>query len=258
MIWQTASKDRDGLFAAWATSVDVCVISIGRGPRAISALVIHAVLLAAIFSTMLFDAAPASAAMLRCASHQLAAAERQAVFERARRALPRDGGTLTLHWACWNEDFAIAWFQTATVTDPDGLLGWWSVRCDRKRRLWSCGLAERERRVEVSIESDGQRTTVVGALPDEMSAARARAIITTTATLAMKADMPLAACEEYGDEATRWRASRLNPPAPDLDDPAADVQLAKTGPVVDYGNSLRFRFDHDDQALCWEELIIVD
>jgi hypothetical protein len=50
----------------------------------------------------------------------------------------------------------------------------------------------------------------------------------------------------------------LNPPAPDLDDPAGDVQLTKTGTIVDYGNSLRFRFDHDDQALCWEELVIVD
>jgi hypothetical protein len=193
------------------------VISIGGRPRAISALVIHAVLFAAIFSTMLFEAAPARAAMLRCASHQLAPAERQGVFERARRALPRDGGTLTLHSACWNEDFAIAWFQTAAVTDPDGLLGWWSVRCDRKRQLWSCAPAERQRRIRVTLEDNGQRAAVVGAVPQEMSAIRAKAIVTTTATLAMKAEMPLAACAEYGDEATRWRASRLNPPTPELD-----------------------------------------
>ena len=249
---------RDSLSAAWSTSVNTTLITFSARRRVISARGIHAVLFAAIFSTMLFDAAPARAAMLRCASHQLAPAERQGVFERARRALPRDGGTLTLHSACSNEDFAIAWFQTATVTDPDGLLGWWSVRCDRKRRAWSCAPAERQRRIRVSLENNGHRATVVGAVPQPLSATRAQAIVTRTATLAMKADLPLAACAEYGDEATRWRASLLDPPDPDLDEPAADVQLTKTGPVVDYGNSLRFRFDHDDQPLCWEELIIVD
>jgi hypothetical protein len=110
----------------------------------------------------------------------------------------------------------------------------------------------------VTLEDNGQRAAVVGAVPQEMSANRAKAIVTTTATLAMKVDVPLAACAEYGDEAARWRASRLNPPDPDLDDPAAEVELTKTGPVVDYGNSLRFRFDNHDHALCWEELIIVD
>jgi hypothetical protein len=81
----------------------------------------------------------------------------------------------------------------------------------------------------VTLENNGQRAAVVGAVPQEMSAIRAKAIVTTTATLAMKAEMPLAACAEYGDEATRWRASRLNPPDPDLDDPATDVELTKPG-----------------------------
>jgi hypothetical protein len=53
------------------------------------------------------------------------------------------------------------------------------------------------------------------------------------------------------------RLARLNPPDPDLEYPAADIDLTSTGVVVDY-DLLRFRFDEDDRAVWWDELIVVD
>jgi hypothetical protein len=82
-------------------------------------------------------------------------------------------------------------------------------------------------------------------------------MITTTATLAMKTDMPLPACSEGSDDIGRWHRSRFNPPSPDLEYPVAEVDIGDDGPLVDYG-SLRFRLGTDDRPLCWDELIIVD
>jgi hypothetical protein len=207
---------------------------------------------------VLFDSTPASAARLRCASHRLVPAERDEVSDRARRIVPRGGGSLILESACWNRDFAIAWFRTPTIVDPDGVHWWWGVRCDRKTRSWSCDPAKREHRIEVSIADDAHPATVVGSFPDGMSGSRAKAIVTATATLAMKREMPLPACSRSSDDASRWLRVRLSPPAPDLNCPAAEVDVASTGAIVDYAQSLRFRFDKDDQAVCWDELIVVD
>ncbi len=131
-----------------------------------------------------------------------------------------------------------------------------AIRCDRKTRSWSCAPAARERRVEVVIADATQPATVVGSFPDAMSAGRARTIITTTATLAMKPDMPLPACSEGSDDIGRWHRSRFNPPSPDLEYPAAEVDIGGDGLIVDYG-SLRFSLGTDDRPLCWDELIIV-
>jgi hypothetical protein len=159
--------------------------------------------------------------------------------------------------ACWNRDFAIAWLRTPTAVDLEGVHWWWAVRCDRQTRSWSCAPATRERRIEVVTTNAAQPATVVGSFPDAMSASQARTIITTTATLAMKADMPIPACSEGSDDAGRWLRSRFNPPDPDLEYPAAEVDFAVDGPIVDYG-SLRISLDADYRPICWDELIIVD
>jgi hypothetical protein len=144
------------------------------------------------------------------------------------------------------------------VVDPDGVHWWWGVRCDRRTRSWSCGPAKRARRIEVRIADDAHPATVVGSFPDGMSASRAKAIVTATATLAMKREMPLSACSRSSDDASRWLRVRLSPLAPDLNCPAAEVRVASTGAIVDYAQSLWFRFDKDDQAVCWDELFVVD
>jgi hypothetical protein len=225
--------------------------------RSISAR-LHGFLIMLTLFVTLFDTTPTSAARLRCASHRLVPAERDDVSERARRIVPRGGGALILESACLNRDFAIAWFRTRTVVDPDGMHWWWGVRCDRKTRSWSCDPAKRERRIEVSIADDAHPATVVASFPGGMSTSRVKAIVTATATLAMKREMPLSACSGGSDDASRWLRARSNPPSPDLNSPAAEVDVASTGAIVDYAQSLRFRFDKDDQLVCWDELLVVD
>jgi hypothetical protein len=50
----------------------------------------------------------------------------------------------------------------------------------------------------------------------------------------------------------------MDPPAADMDAPAAEVAVASDGAVVDYGLSLRIRFDQDDRPVCWGELVVAD
>jgi hypothetical protein len=198
-----------------------------------------------------------NAAILRCASHQLAPGEHNEIMVRVRQLVPRNGKTLAIKSVCWNRDFAIAWLRTPPAIDLEGVHWWWEIRCDRKTRSWSCTPATRERRIEVVIADGTQPATVVGSFPEAISASRVRAIITTTATLAMKADMPLRACSVGSDDVGRWRRSRFSPPDADLEYPAAEVGIGDDGPVVDYG-SLRFSLGTDDLPVCWDNLIIVD
>jgi hypothetical protein len=229
-----------------------------RKGRLISAIRLYGLLIAVTVVMALLLQTPASAALLRCASHHLAPAERNEVFDRALHVVPRGSGSLTLESACWNRDFAIAWFRTPTAVDPDGVRWWWSVRCDRRTRPWSCSPAKRERRIEVSVADGARLATIVGSFPEGMSASRAKAIVAAVATLATKPEMPLAACSGGSGDAHKWLPVRWNPPAPDLNYPAAEVDVTSTGAIVDYASSIRFRFDNDDRAVCWDELVIVD
>lgn len=213
---------------------------------------------AAMLFLTLFDLTAASAARLRCASHGLTSAERDQVFDRAPHIAPRNVGSLTLESACWNPDFAIAWLRTPTMVGPDGVYSWWAVRCDRKASSWSCDPATLERRVKVSIADHAQHFAVVGSFPDGMSTSRAKAIIAAAATLAMRLKMPLPPCARDGAAASRWHWMHGNPPVPDMEYPAAEVNFVSTGATVDYQPSLRFHFDKDNQAVCWDALVVVD
>jgi hypothetical protein len=222
-------------------------------------ILLHGLFVAGSIIVALFNSTPANAAALRCASRHLVPAERDDVVNRANRVAPKGGGSLTLTGACSNHDFAIAWFRTPLVVDPDGVHWWWSVRCDRKTRSWSCSPAERVRRIEVDVQGNAQPpTTVVSSLPEGISADRAKAVVAATATLAMKPEIPLSACSKGRDDANTWLGVRSNPPAPDLEYPAASVYVTSNGVTVDYGWNLRVRFDQDDRAVCWELLISVD
>lgn len=123
-----------------------------------------------------------------------------------------------------------------------------------KHRLCS-GL---ECRVKVSIANHAQRFVVVGSFPHGISTSRAKAIIAATATLATKPKMPLLPCARDNDAASRWHLMHGNPPAPNVEYPAAEVDLVSTGATVDYQSSLRFHFDKDNQAVCWDALVVVD
>jgi hypothetical protein len=224
--------------------------------RAIVPIWLHLSLIA-VTLVIIFNTAPANAAILRCASHHLAPSERDEILNRARRLVPAPSRSLTLQSACWNRDFAIAWLRTPTVADLDGASSWWTVRCDRHTRSWSCGPATREHRIEVVIADAEQPATVVASFPDAIPAGRARTIITATAQLAMKSQMPLSACSGTSDDAIKWRRSRFSPPDPDLEHPGAEVDLAETGSIIDYG-SLRISLGADDRPICWDELVIVD
>src|SRR6185312_16596488 len=89
-----------------------------------------------LLGTVLLVRMPANAAQLRCASKDLPLTELTDVARRAQRAAPRKSGTVTLHKACWNRDFAIAWFETPPAVESDGVQWWWDIRCDRKSRRW--------------------------------------------------------------------------------------------------------------------------
>lgn len=213
--------------------------------------------MAAMLFLALFGLTAANAALLRCASHSLARAQRDAVLHDALHLVPHDGGVLTLESACWNTDFAIAWLRTPTVVGPDGVYSWWAVHCRRKARSWSCDPAELVRRVEVPIAGRSRRYIVVGSLPQGMSPSRARAIIATTVKLAMRLKMPLPACSKDNADANGWHSAHGNPSAPNVEYPAAEVDFADMGINVDY-QSLRFHFDNDGQAVCWYALVVVD
>ena len=60
--------------------------------------------------------------------------------------------------------------------------------------------------------------------------------------------MPLPPCARDNDAASRWHLMHGNPPAPNVEYPAAEVDLVSTGATVDYQSSLRFHFDKDNQA----------
>jgi hypothetical protein len=171
--------------------------------------------------------------------------------------VPVNGKSLTLKSACWNRDFAIAWLRTPTVVEFDGVRWWWAVHCDRKTRSWSCDAAIRERRIEVTVTDAAEPTTVISSFPDAMPASRARLIIAATAPLAMRAEVPFSACSQSNDDTLRWRRSRFSPQEQDLESPAVQIELSDTGPMVDYGWSLRIRLDSNDQPSCWDELIVV-
>jgi hypothetical protein len=109
----------------------------------------------------------------------------------------------------------------------------------------------------VFIADNAQRYVVVGSFPDGMSTTRAKTIIAATATLAMRLKMPLPACSRGKDDARRWHWAHGNPPAPDVEYPAVDVDFASSGATVDY-QSFRFHFDKDNQAVCWDALAVVD
>lgn len=143
------------------------------------------------------------------------------------------------------------------MVGPLGVYLWWAVRCDRKAGSWSCDSAKLERRVKVTIADHTQHYVVVGSFPEGMSAPRTKAIVAATAKLAMRLRMPLPACSRGNDDARRWHWAHGNPPAPDLEYPAAEVDLAGTGATVDY-QSLRFHFDKDNRAVCWDALVVVD
>jgi hypothetical protein len=220
-----------------------------------SAIWLRGLTIAAALFIILFDSTPAHAEMLRCASHRLVPAELDHVFGLARSFVPRGGGSLRLDSVCSNRDFAMAWFRTSTVLDPDGVHWWWSERCERRARSWSCDPAIRERRIEVTVEDSGQRVTVVGSLPDGMSVKRAQAVIAASATFAMKPEMPLPGCSGSSADATRWHS--LIPATPDWDYPEAQVTSDGKGTTVDYDDSISFDFDTEDRAVCWAELVVV-
>jgi hypothetical protein len=227
-----------------------------ENPRTSAPIWLHALLISLTLVIMSI-AAPANAGTLRCASRHLSPSERDEILIRARRLVPAPSNLLTLEWACWNRDFAIASLRTPTVADLDDASSWWTVRCDRKTRSWACGPATREHRIEVVITDAEQLKKVVASFPDVMSVGRAKTIITATAPLAMRNQMPLPACSEGSNDDLRWRRARFNPPNPDPDYPGAEVGLAETGPIIDFG-SLRINLGSDDRPTCWDELIIVD
>jgi hypothetical protein len=109
----------------------------------------------------------------------------------------------------------------------------------------------------VSIADHAERYVVVGSFPDGISTRRAKAIIAATAILAMRLKMPLPACSRGNDDASRWHWAHGNPSAPVVEYPAAEVDVASTGATVDY-QSLRLHFNKDNQAVCWDALVVVD
>lgn len=164
---------------------------------------------------------------------------------------------MTLHNACWNRDFAIAWFETPPAVEPDGVQWWWNIRCDRKSHRWSCAAPKRARRIEVIVAEDSSPVTVVGWLPENLPANRAKTIISAAMTFGMKPEAPLQRCPDsfFGDQDTR---PRIVPKDPTQEcGPAANVSVTSTGPVVDY-SSFEVQFDHDDHPACWQTLFFID
>lgn len=221
-----------------------------RGGLSLAAIVL--------IGTLLFVRTPANAAQLRCASDSLPPAEHTDVVRRAQRAAPRDGGTVTLHQACWNRDFAIAWFETPPAAESDGVQWWWTIRCDRKSRRWSCAAPERARRIEVTLADDSGPATFVGWLPENLPASRGKALVTTAMTFAMKSEAPLKRCPNdfFGDRDTRPRIVPRDPATLGCG-PAANVSTASDGTVVDYSD-FEVQFDHDDHPVCWQTLFFID
>jgi len=215
-------------------------------------------LVAVVFIGMLLVRRPANAAQLRCTSEDLPPTELTDVARRAQRAAPRDVGKVTLHNACWNRDFAIAWFETPASVDSDGVQWWWDIRCDRKSRRWSCADPERARRIEVTVADDSGPVTVVGWLPENLSASRAKTIIATAMTFAIKPEAPLEQCPGDLMDLSNGVRPRLDPrDNTQKCGPAANVSITGAGPVVNY-SSLEFQFDHDDHPVCWHTPFYID
>ena len=200
---------------------------------------------------------PASAAQLRCASHELTTSDEDEAFDRARRAMPKASGEVSLEFGCWNPDFAVASFRTPAMVDTDGVRWWWSARCRRAIQAWSCEAASQERQIDVTISQDGKPIKVVADLAVGFPAARARSLVTASAALSSRMEMPLPGCTRSPGDASSWRNIREHP-FPMTWDPEAEITRTEVGAYVDYLNSRRFRFDNNDRAVCWEAIVVVD
>jgi hypothetical protein len=198
---------------------------------------------------------PAYAGQLRCASRKLPFSDREEAFRQVLRAMPRDGGRISLESACWNSDFAIAWFRTPTAVDSDEVRWWWSAQCRRDRGPWSCEAAK-ERRVDVTISEGSWSKKVEATLPPDFQAYRARLIVATTATLVSKSDMPIPTC--VSGDVSDWNRFRSYASAAASQEAFAEIRRTESGVEVDYLNSVWFRFDESGHAICWGELVIVD
>ena len=225
-----------------------------RAGRAGTAVLVLTVAAAAM---MQLSPTPTRAGQLRCASRELRRSEKDEAFNRVARVMPTDSGPVFLQSACWNSDFAIAWFRSHTAVDADGVRWWWSAECRRDTARWSCEAAVKERRIDVTVTEDGRATKIVASVPPDFPADRARSIVAISATLAGKQEMPLPACTPSPGDELAWSRFRSFVSALSSQEPAAEIQRTNEGVEVDYSNSLWFRFDDDGQATCWGELVVV-
>lgn len=172
--------------------------------------------------------------------------------------MPHRDGTIALTSACWNRDFATAWFRTPTQIDSEERRWWWSLTCNRDRHSWSCEQPQRQQRIEVRVAAEDREVSIIASFPETISTVRAKALVATAATLAMKQKLPLPACFQGNDDTDRWRLARVDPPpSADLDYPAVSLETASTGSVIDFNFSLEMYLDQDDAPTCWQELITV-
>jgi hypothetical protein len=205
-----------------------------------------------------FNATPAGAQMLRCASKHLTSSDRMEAFVHARRVLPPHGGRLSLDFSCWNVDFARAAFRTPTAIEADDVQWWWLIQCERAVRSWSCEPASRWRQVGTNIAVAGKTLEVTGSVPEGLSGSRGRALIGTATNLVLQPQMPMAGCNR-GDDPGTWSNDHPKDSQSNAEE-FVSVNLTDSGPVADMyvsGWLIRIRFDQNDQPVCWEESIVV-
>jgi hypothetical protein len=204
-----------------------------------------------------FNATPADAQMLRCASKYLAPSDRSEAFAHARKLVPPHGGRLTLDFSCWNVDFARAEFKTPTMIEADDVQWWWYIECERGVRSWSCKPARRHREIEAHIAIDGKSHEASATLQKGMAGSRASTLLEAAASLVIQPQMPFASCSRRDDDQDLWSRYHHATLAPDAEF-TGEVDLTDSGPVVDiFGWSIQIHFDQNDRPVCWDAYVVV-
>ncbi len=197
------------------------------------------------------------AGALICASRRLPESERLEVVQSALHRIPRRNGPVTVEGACWNRNFARASARTPTVVDSDGVRHWWAAQCERKTWRWKCDPGELIRWLKIDSGTADQHRVLDVKLPNGFSVDRARMLASTVLRLATSPTLPLPACIPGPDDAAAWQKRSATSVLEDSL-PEAEIELTQTGGTeISLQLTTSFRFDADDQPVCWAEYIIV-
>lgn len=208
------------------------------------------------------------AQVLICASKTLGDQDQRRLSKAAKAVLP-DDARLQAPSACRNRGSASAWIETEYQPNAEGAQEWWSLRCRRAWRDWSCEPPHLHRSGTMALVIDGRERTISLSFDGNTSLADARELASRAWSIYQDATTAPTACSATSanteNEHSAWIKARARYP---LDPTASELEVSVTpnGNAMDVllfsgsGLSLSFRRDPNDHSIlpaCWGEWVVV-